>query len=114
MRPRAVLLLGGVSKDAATTRSHPILATLLRLLPTLAHRYHVQSLGVFGTYVRHAQRPGSDLDVLVTFEEPPGLLTFLALENYLPDVLGVKVDLVMRDALKPAIGEHVLRELVPV
>jgi uncharacterized protein len=51
---------------------------------------------------------------LVTFAEPPGLLTFLALENYLTDVLGVKVDLVMREALKPAIGEHVLRELVPV
>jgi uncharacterized protein len=91
-----------------------ILATLRRLLPALAHQYHVQSLGVFGSYARHAQRPGSDLDVLVTFEEPPGLLTFLALENYLTEVLGVKVDLVMREALKPAIGEHILRELVPV
>jgi predicted nucleotidyltransferase len=91
-----------------------ILAPLRRLLPTLAHRYHVQSLGVFGSYVRHTQRPGSDLDVLVTFEEPPGLLTFLALENDLSDVFGVKGDLVMREALKPALGEHVLRELVPV
>jgi uncharacterized protein len=91
-----------------------ILATLHRLLPTLAHRYRVQSLGVFGSYVRHTQRPGSDLDVLVTFEEPPGLLTFLVLENYLSDMLGVKVDLVMREVLKPAIGGHVLRELVPV
>ena len=91
-----------------------ILATLRRLLPTLAQQYHVQALGVFGSYVRHAQRPGSDLDVLVTFKEPPGLLTFLALENYLTDVLGVKVDLVMREALKPAIGEHVLQALVSV
>jgi uncharacterized protein len=91
-----------------------ILATLRRLLPTLAHQYHVQSLGVFGSYVRHTQRPGSDLEVLVTFEEPPGLLTFLALEHSLTDVLGVKVDLVMREALTPAMGEHVLRELVPV
>ena len=91
-----------------------ILATLRRLLPTLAQQYHVQSLGVFGSYVRHAQRSSSDLDVLVTFKEPPGLLTFLALENYLTDVLGVQVDLVMREALKPAIGEHVLQELVLV
>lgn len=91
-----------------------ILATLRGLLPALARQYHVQSLGVFGSYVRHTGRPGSDLDVLVSFEEPPGLLTFLALENYLTDVLGVKVDLVMRDALKPSIGERVLRELVPV
>src|SRR5918994_4898619 len=90
-----------------------ILATLRRLLPTLAHQYQGQSLGVFGSYVRHAQRPGSDLDVLVTFEEPPGLLTFLALENYLTSVLRVKVDFDMREAIKPAIGQHVLQELVP-
>jgi predicted nucleotidyltransferase len=91
-----------------------ILATLHCLLPTLTRQYRVQSLGVFGSYVRHAQHPGSDLDVLVTFDEPPGLLIFLALEHYLTDVLGVKVDLVMREALKPAVGEHVLQELVPV
>ena len=91
-----------------------IFAILHHLLPTLAQQYHVQSLGVFGSYVRHAQRPSSDLDVLVTFTEPPGLLTFIALENYLTDVLGVKVDLVMREALKPTISEHVLQELVPV
>ena len=91
-----------------------ILATLRHLLPTLAQQYHVQSFGVFGSYVRHAQRPGSDIDVLVTFTEPPGLLRFIALENYLTDTLGMQVDLVMREALKPAIGEHVLRELVPV
>jgi len=74
----------------------------------------VRSLGVFGSYVRHEQRPNSDLDLLVTFSETPGLLRFIALENELTDVLGVKVDLVMRDALKPAIGTSVLAELVPV
>jgi len=91
-----------------------IIAALHRLLPRLARQYHVQSLAVFGSYVRHAQRPGSDLDVLVTFDDPPGLLKFVELENYFSDVLGVKVDLVMRQALKPAIGERILQELVPV
>jgi uncharacterized protein len=56
----------------------------------------------------------SDLEVLVTFEEPPGWLTFLALWNYLMNVRGAKVALVMPKALKPSKGEHVLRELVPV
>ncbi len=74
----------------------------------------MRSLGVFGSYVRHEQRPNSDLDLLVTFSETPGLLRFIALENELTDVLGVKVDLVMRDALKPSIGASVLAELVPV
>jgi predicted nucleotidyltransferase len=64
--------------------------------------------------VRGDERPASDLDVLVTFEESPGLLRFMELENYLSDLLGVMVDLVMRSALKPGIGERILEEAVPV
>jgi predicted nucleotidyltransferase len=56
---------------------------LHRQLPVLAERYQVESLGVFGSYVRHEQSPESDLDVLVTFYELPGLFKFIELENYL-------------------------------
>jgi len=83
-------------------------------LPLLTARYGVASLGLFGSYVRRAQHPDSDLDVLVTFHEIPTLLRFIELENYLSDLLGVKVDLVLRDALKPRIGERILQEVVPV
>jgi hypothetical protein len=83
-------------------------------LPILSDKYHVQSLGLFGSYVRQEQTPSSDLDVLVVFSEPPSLLQFIALENYLSDLLGVQVDLVMRDALKPHLGQHILQEVVPV
>ena len=92
--------------------------TFLELLrqqaPFLAERYGVETLEIFGSYVRAEQREDSDLDLLVTFHEAPGLLTFLAVENYLSDVLGVKVDLVMKDSLKPAIGRNILREAVAV
>ena len=40
-----------------------------------------------------------------------GLLKFIALENYLSDLLGIKVDLVEKDTLKPAIGHHVTEEV---
>ncbi|MFZ5822438.1 MAG: nucleotidyltransferase family protein [Chloroflexota bacterium] len=83
-------------------------------LPYLAEEYHVAALEVFGSYVRREQRRGSDLDILVTFSQPPSLLKFARLENYLSDRLGVKVDLVMKDSLKPHIGQHILREVVPV
>jgi predicted nucleotidyltransferase len=95
----------------------------LRLqLPLLAERYQVTSLGVFGSHVRgepcacaqSRQRPDSDLDLLVTFQEPPGLFKFIELENYLTDILGVKVDLVMRDTLKPRIGKRILSEAILV
>jgi predicted nucleotidyltransferase len=81
---------------------------------SLAERYGVESLEIFGSYVRGEQKPDSDLDILVTFREEPSLLTFLRIENDLSDALGVKVDLVMKDSLKPAIGKHALRETVAV
>ena len=87
---------------------------LRRHLPSLARHYHVASLGLFGSYVRHENRPDSDLDVLVTFSETPGLPRLIELENHLSDLLGVKVDLVMREALKPRIGQRILAEVVPI
>ena len=44
----------------------------------------------------------------------PTLFTFIRLENRLSSELGLKVDLVMKGALKPAIGRHILREVMPV
>jgi predicted nucleotidyltransferase len=80
----------------------------------LAERYSVERLEVFGSYVRSEQRNDSDLDILITFREVPSLLTFIAIENYLSDRLGVQVDLVMKHSLKPKIGQQILRETIPV
>ena len=91
-----------------------LLKILRQQVPTLAERYSVETLEVFGSYVRAEQKKGSDLDLLVTFKEVPSLLTFIAIENYLSDLLGVKVDLVMKDSLKPKIGKNILREAIPV
>lgn len=91
-----------------------ILEILRQQLPMLTERYSVETLEVFGSYVRSEQKKDSDLDILVTFKEVPSLLTFLAIENYLTDLLGVKVDLVMKGSLKPKIGGQILREAVPV
>ncbi|MFZ5918751.1 MAG: nucleotidyltransferase family protein [Chloroflexota bacterium] len=91
-----------------------LITRLRQMLPLLIERYQVESLAVFGSYVRRAAQPESDLDVLVTFRRPPSLLAFVALENLLSDELGIKVDLVMKDALKPRIGAHIMKEVVPV
>jgi hypothetical protein len=61
--------------------------------------------------VRGDQRSDSDLDLLVEFREPPSLFQFIRLENELSDVLGIDVDLVMKSALKPAIGRSILHEV---
>ena len=91
-----------------------VLELLRKQIPLLTERYGVESLEVFGSYVRSEQKKDSDLDILVTFKEDPSLLTYIAIENYLSDLLGVKVDLVMKDSLKPKIGQQILREAVPV
>ena len=83
-------------------------------LGDLASSYGVSSLALFGSWVRGDQTPGSDLDVLVEFREPPSLLRFVDLENHLCDLLGVKVDLVMKDALKPRIAQRVRQEAIAV
>jgi uncharacterized protein len=91
-----------------------ILEILRQQIPMLTERYSVDTLEVFGSYVRSEQKKDSDLDILVTFKKVPSLLTFIAMENYLSDLLGVKVDLVMKDSLKPKIGQQILREAIPV
>jgi predicted nucleotidyltransferase len=90
--------------------------TLLRHKAELRKRFKVKSIGVFGSYVRGVQKRGSDVDVLVEFEEDAeiGFFKFLDLEEFLSHLLGVKVDLVMKDALKPYIGKRILQEVVMV
>jgi len=80
--------------------------------PELEKKFNVEEIGVFGSYVKGEQKKRSDLDILVEFREPVGLFGFMDLEEYLNNLLGIKVDLVTRKALKPRIGEHILREVV--
>ncbi|HPM82079.1 MAG TPA: nucleotidyltransferase family protein [Candidatus Anammoximicrobium sp.] len=87
---------------------------LRRELPRIREQYGVESFALFGSYVRGEAGPESDLDVLVRFRRSPGLLRYIELENYLSDLLGVRVDLVMAEALKPNIGQRVMAEAQPV
>lgn len=83
-------------------------------LPNLRERYSVKSLGVFGSYARGEQNKRSDLDVLVEFEHAPSLFKYGELEDHLSDIVGIKVDLVMKKTLKPRIGRQILSEVVPL
>ena len=78
----------------------------------LRYNYKVKEIGVFGSFVRNEQKRGSDLDILVEFEEPVGLFKFMDLEDHLKSLLGVRIDLVSKKALKPYIGKHILEEVV--
>lgn len=83
-------------------------------LPYLKETYQVDSLQVFGSYVRGEEDDSSDLDILVTFTETPSLLEFIALENYLSDNLQIKVDLVMKNSLKEPLQDIILEEAIAI
>ena len=83
-------------------------------LPALRERYSITSLGVFGSYARGEQKKKSDLDLLVEFERAPSLFKYVELEDHLSDLVGIKVDLVMKKTLKPHIGRYILAEVVPL
>jgi len=78
----------------------------------LLRDHKVKEIGIFGSYVRSEQKKNSDLDILVEFEEPIGLFKFMDLGEYLKNLLGIKIDLVSKKALKPYIGKYILDEVV--
>ena len=78
----------------------------------LALKYKVKTVGVFGSYVRGNQKKKSDVDILVEFKRAVDFFEFLDLEEYLEQILGIKVDLVTKQALKPFIGKRILEEVV--
>jgi len=80
----------------------------------LKEKYGIKEIGIFGSYLRGEAKEESDLDILVEFKPDAkiSLLEFVKLENYLSDLLEVKVDLVEKSALKPRIGKQILSEVI--
>ena len=74
--------------------------------------FGVASLSVFGSMARGEQTPESDVDILVEFERPIGLLRFVELRLRLEALLGRPVDLVEPDALHPQLRDRILAEAV--
>ncbi len=70
----------------------------------------VKSLAVFGSTSRGAATAASDIDLLVEFSRPLGLLAFIRLRHRLAEILGRRVDLVTPKALRPAWRDRILSE----
>lgn len=85
---------------------------LRRLMPTLSHKFKVKRLGIFGSYVRGQACRSSDVDILVEFSGGIDLLDFVAMERYLRDKTGAKIDLVSIKALRPEFKSTILTEVI--
>lgn len=80
-------------------------------LVSILRKYDVQKVGIFGSYARGAQRPDSDLDLLVNFKERKSLLTLVRIERELSESIGVKVDLLTEGAVSPYLIDRIKSEL---
>jgi len=87
---------------------------ILNLKTTLQERYAVSEISIFGSYVRGEEKRNSDLDLLVSFSKPPDLFDIASLNLYLEKELGIKVDLVPNQNLKPKIAQNIHNEKIDV
>ena len=77
-------------------------------------RFAVRSLAIFGSVARDEATDGSDVDILVEFEEGRtlGLFEFVRLQRYLGELLGCRVDLATPEALRKEMREQILKEAI--
>jgi uncharacterized protein len=81
-------------------------------IASICRRYQVSELCIFGSAARGEMRPDSDIDLLVDFlpEARPGLLGLSAMMREFSGLLGRRVDLAVKPALKPVVRTSVLAD----
>lgn len=75
-------------------------------------KYKAEILGIFGSYARGEQKRGSDVDILVKFDEGATLIDFVGLSIYLENKLRIKVDIIPIDSIREEIRDKILKEAI--
>ena len=91
-----------------------VLHALKEHKPTLAERFGVTDLALFGSFARNQETEESDLDILVNFDGPATSKAFFGVQFYIEDLLGCRVDLVTQKALRAELRPQIEREAVHV
>ena len=80
----------------------------------LKDEYNLKEIAIFGSYIHNTQTSSSDVDILVEFSRPIGLIKLIKLEEKLEKILGLKVDLVPKKGIKVDLKDSILKEAVAV
>ena len=84
------------------------------LKPELSAKFHVSTIGLFGSIVRSDFSPTtSDIDIIVDFSQPIGV-EFIDLADYLENKFQRKIDLVSRGGIKPRYYSEIEKDIVYV
>ena len=109
-----------MKKPVLRQKEKPSLDTIRQVLrdhvPELRRQYGIRSIELFGSYIHGQQTKKSDLDLLVEFDDTMSLSLFdlVGIENELSALVGVPVDLVEKNAIRPALRRRILDEAVPL
>ena len=74
--------------------------------------FYVREIGIFGSFVKERQKTKSDIDILVAFEKGhKDFFNYMRLKYRMEQLLGRKVDLVIKEAVKPRLRERIFNEV---
>lgn len=91
-----------------------VLALLRTHKATLAQRFGITRLALFGSLARDQATDDSDIDILVQFDGSPDWQRYFGTQGYLEDLLGRPVDMTTNQNLRAEIRPHVEREIIEV
>jgi predicted nucleotidyltransferase len=91
-----------------------IIDQLRDMMAELRGGYHVKKIGIFGSFSHGHQTEESDVDLIVEFDQPIGMMAFVHLRDLIANRLGLRVDLVTSEGLHPLIRDRVLHEVIYV
>ena len=80
----------------------------------IAALHGAADLRIFGSVVRHEDRPDSDVDFLVKMAPEHDLLDIIALSRELEELLQQKSDVISDEELSPYMRDRILQEAVAV
>lgn len=79
-------------------------------LELLRSKYAVKSIGIFGSFAKGRESEKSDIDIVVELLHPISFFRFIELERFLSSLMGRRVDLTTKKAIKSVIKTRVLKE----
>lgn len=83
---------------------------MIEKLIHILKKHGAKKIEIFGSYARGEAKPGSDLDVIIEFEERKSLLELVGIEQELEDHLGIKVDLLTEASISPYLIDKIKKE----
>ena len=113
----AILFLPGniraIERITKLTKKEIISSRRSQIL-SLARKYGIRNVRLFGSVVRGEDNSDSDADFLIDLEPDRGLVDHAGFMVELEKLLGIKVDVVTENGLKDSYRKRVLEEAVTI